>query len=420
MPPSGDRPASDPTPLGQSPSGDAASGESPSDAHRNVPFSQLLRERVTRSAALESIPYVRSRADKVGQAPGEVTFVGEAPAEPPRLSVIDYDAQALTASQPEDARALHPLRDRPTTTWINLDGLHDTDLIEKIGDHFGLHPLVLEDVAHTNQRPKVETYAGEEDGASYLFVVLKMLTYDDEHQTLQSEQISLALGAGWLISFQERPGDVFDPVRQRLRKAGGRLRRRGADYLAYALLDVIVDHYFLVLEAFGTRTEEIEEEIVEGDPSPRTQQHLNGLRRDLILTRRAVWPTRDLFATLERGSREDAVEERLISEEVRPFLRDTYDHAVQVLDILESLRDVVGGLGELYMSSLSHRMNEVMQVLTIIGTIFIPLTFIAGIYGMNFEYMPELGWRYSYFVAMGAMGLVSAALLVYFRRKGWL
>ena len=395
----------------------------PGDASpQKVPFTQLLRERLrhpgTRAGALA--PYVRSRAGKVGQMPGEVTFVGETPDEPPRLSVIDYDAETLTASEPQDAHALYPLRDQPTTTWINLDGLHDTALIKEIGDHFGLHPLVLEDIANTGQRPKVETFSGNADAPNYFFVVLKMLTYDADHQALRSEQVSLTAGPGWLISFQERPGDVFDPVRHRLHLARGRIRQGGADYLAYALLDVIVDHYFLVLEAFGTRTEEIEEEIVEGDPSPTTQQRLNGLRRDLILMRRAVWPTRDLFATLERGSREEAAEGRLISEEVRPFLRDTHDHAVQVLDILESLRDVVSGLGDLYMSALSHRMNEVMQVLTIIGTIFIPLTFIAGIYGMNFSYIPELEWRYSYFVAWGVMLLVGGVLLYYFRRKGWL
>lgn len=397
-------------------SGNAPEAPPRDDAER-VPFSQLLRRGVARTAArFNPLPYVQPHGDKVGQRPGEVTFVGDAPAGPPRLSVVDYDAEHLAAYEPDEARAIHPLRDQPTTTWINLDGLHDTALIKEIGEHFGLHPLVLEDIAHTGQRPKVEVFPDE--GGGYFFIVVKMLTYDDEQQVLASEQVSLAAGPGWLISFQEHPGDVFDPVRRRLQTGRGRIRTSGSDYLAYALLDVIVDHYFLVLEAFGTRTEEIEEEITEGDPDPAVQQRLNRLRRDLILMRRAVWPMRDLFATLERGG--TGGEEGIVGEPVRPFLRDTYDHAVQVMDILESLRDVTSGLGDLYMSALSHRMNEVMQVLTIIGTIFIPLTFIAGVYGMNFEYIPELTWRYSYFVAMGAMGLIGAALLIYFRRKGWL
>lgn len=393
-------------------------------ASERVPFSKMLRERVTRSAAhLNPIPYVRPRTQKVGQMPGEVTFVGKAPSEPPHLSVIDYDAHDLAAYEPADARALHPLRDSPTTTWINLEGLHDTDLIKDIGEHFGLHPLVLEDIANTGQRPKVEAFNGSDEHARYLFVIVKMLTYSEEHQALHSEQVSLTAGPGWLISFQERSGDVFDPVRHRLREGRGRMREGGSDYLAYALLDVIVDHYFLVLEAFGAQTEDLEEDITTGHPDPEVRQRLGDLRRDLILMRRAIWPTRDLFATLERDRATGdgpSKEARLLSEEVRPFVRDTYDHVMQVINILESLREVTSGLDDLYMSALSHRMNEVMQGLTIIGTIFIPLTFVAGLYGMNFEYMPELQWRYAYFVVLGGMGGVGLALVYYFRRIGWL
>ena len=400
--------------------GEPLDGASPPyNTPERVPFTKLLRERVARSAAqFNPVPYVRSHSKKVGQAPGEVTFVGQAPDVPPRLSVIDYTAEEIAAYEPEEVRALYPLRDQSTTTWINLDGLHDPGLIKDIGEHFGLHPLVLEDIANTGQRPKVEAFSGAGERSDYLFIIIKMLTYNEEEQALSSEQVSLAIGSGWLLSFQERPGDVFDPVRRRLHESRGRIREHGADYLGYALLDVIVDHYFLVLEAFGTRTEEIEEEITEGDPSPQVQGRLNDLRRNLILMRRAVWPTRDLFATLERGGIRDELP--LFSDELRPFLRDTYGHTVQVMDVLESLRDVVSGLSDLYMSNLSHRMNEVMQVLTIIGTIFIPLTFIAGVYGMNFSYMPELEGQYSYFVVLGGMAVLGLLLLYYFRRKGWL
>ncbi len=343
----------------------------------------------------------------IGLPPGSVVFVGEEGTGPVQFSVIDYTTDHLDETVPSDVEEVLPFRDSPTTTWINVSGVHDETVIQAIGDHFGIHPLIQEDIVNTGQRPKLETYP------DHVYVVLKMLYHDDEEDHLRAEQVSFVLGGSYLISFQEDPGDVFDPVRKRLREARGRIRARGTDYLTYALLDVIVDHYFVILEELGSRTEEIEEEVLE-EPQSETQERINDLRQDLVFMRRMTWPVRELLSQLER------LDSPLWSEETRPFVRDTYDHAVQVLDLVESLRDVVGGLTDLYMTSLSNRMNEIMKVLTIIGTIFIPLTFVAGVYGMNFEYMPELTVWYSYPVVMAVMAGIAGALLIYFRRKEWI
>jgi len=348
-----------------------------------------------------------NRKRDVGRPPGSVVFSGEEKAHAVRFSVLDYTNDTLEETDFSTAEEVLPYRDSATTTWINVSGVHDEDAVRTIGDHFGLHPLIQEDIVHTGQRPKLETYD------DHVYVVSKMLYHDEEEDHLRAEQVSFVLGGSYLLSFQEDPGDVFEPVRRRLREGRGRIRSRSTDYLTYALLDVIVDHYFVILEELGRRTEEIEEEVLD-DPQPETQEHINDLRRDLIFMRRMTWPVRELLSQLQR------LESPLWSDETRPFVRDTYDHAVQVLDLVESLRDVVGGLTDLYMTTLSNRMNEIMKVLTIIGTIFIPLTFVAGIYGMNFEYMPELTVWYAYPVAMAGMATIAAALLLYFRRKEWI
>ncbi len=343
----------------------------------------------------------------VGLPPGSVVFVGEEKTNPIQFSVIDYTADHIDEGTLEKVDEVLPFRDSATTTWINVSGVHEEEVIRTIGAHFGLHPLIQEDIVHTGQRPKLESYD------DHVYVVSKMLYHDDEEDQLRAEQVSFVLGGSYLLSFQENPGDVFEPVRERLRKGRGRIRTAGTDYLTYALLDVIVDHYFVILEELGERTEAVEEEVLE-NPHPETQERINDLRRDLIFMRRMTWPVRELLSQIER------LESPLWTEDTHPFVRDTYDHAVQVLDLVESLRDVVGGLTDLYMTSISNRMNEIMKVLTIIGTIFIPLTFVAGIYGMNFEYMPELGVWYAYPVVMAAMAALAIGLLLYFRRKEWI
>jgi magnesium transporter len=270
-----------------------------------------------------------------------------------------------------------------------------------------LHPLILEDVVSTRQRPKFEDYEKN------LFMVLKMLSYDDRSQSVQSEQVSMVLGSGFVISFQERMGDVFDCVRDRIRNAKGRIRKQGADYLAYSLVDAVVDSYFGILEKVGDKIEVLEDELV-SDPEERTLQAIYRLKREMISLRRSVWPLRELINGIQRS------ESTMISESTGLYLRDVYDHTIQIIDTIESFRDIVSGMLDTYLSSISNRMNAVMKVLTIIATLFIPLTFVAGIYGMNFDHMPELKWRYGYAAVWGVMLVVAILMLVYFRRKKWL
>jgi magnesium transporter len=286
--------------------------------------------------------------------------------------------------------------------------MHQVDIIEKLGRHFELHPLTLEDILNTGQRPKLE------DFESYVFVVLKMLSCNGPTGTVQSEQVSLVIGQNFVISLQERAGDVFEPIRDRIRNSKGRIRRMGADYLAYALMDAVVDNYFVILEKLGERVESLEEELV-GSPTENTLQQIHSLKREMIFLRRSVWPLREVISGLERG------ESSLVGESTGVYLRDVYDHTIQIMDTIESLRDMVSGMLEIYLSSMSNKMNAAMKVLTVIATIFIPLSFFAGVYGMNFEHMPELRWRWVYpYGFWAAIVGVVALMLVLFRRKKWL
>jgi magnesium transporter len=298
-------------------------------------------------------------------------------------------------------------KDNKRITWINIDGLQKISIIERIGNHFNLHPLVLEDIANTGQRPKMEDYT------EYLFLVLKMLQYSEEDNEIKGEQVSLILGSNWVVSFQETEGDVFDQIRERIRTDKGSIRKMDADYLAYVLMDAIVDNYFAVLEKVGEKIEEIEDETVT-NPSPETLQTIHDLKRQMIMLRKSVWPLREVISRLERW------ESKLINESTDIFLRDLYDHTIQVIDAVETFRDMLSGMLDIYMSSVSNRMNEVMKVLTIIATIFLPLTLVAGIYGMNFRIMPELQWEMGYPFALLIMLAVGITMLIYFRRRNWL
>lgn len=350
--------------------------------------------------------FLRKRS-AVGQAPGSISYSGPRPAHTVGLQVIDYTATHLDERPLDQAQDAFRFKDEASVTWLNIDGVHEEAIIQELGTHFGIHPLVLEDIVHPWQRPKVEFFD------TYIYVTLKMLTYDVSASQLKNEQVSLVWGKGWLLSFQEHPGDVFEPVRNRLRNGQGRIRGWGADYLAYALIDTLIDHYFVVLEQISERTETVEEQLLE-ELEGSLQQDINTMRRSLIGMRRHVWPVRELVSQLERS------ETPLITKQTRLFLRDAYDHAVQTIDLVESLRDVLSGLMDLFMTTLSNRMNEVMKVLTVMGSIFIPLTFIAGIYGMNFANMPELQWPWGYPVLMGVMVVMAAGLLLYFKRKNWI
>ncbi|TRO51783.1 magnesium/cobalt transporter CorA [Candidatus Bathyarchaeota archaeon] len=353
------------------------------------------------------IPNIKGRKKKAGLPPGTVVYVGRKKPAKTRIRITTFDQTYSEEKETIELGKLLPLRDNKKTTWINVDGLQKTNIIEEIGKYFGLHPLVLEDVANTGQRPKMEDYT------DYIFVVIKMLQYNEEDKEIKAEQVSLILGSNWVTSFQETEGDVFDPIRERLRTDKGRIRQMGADYLLYALIDAVVDNYFAVLEKVGEKIEEIEDEIV-SNPSPVTLQAIHELKRQMILLRKSVWPLREVISRLER------LESKLIDESTDIFLRDLYDHTIQVIDAVETFRDMLSGMLDIYMSSVSNRMNEVMKVLTIIATVFLPLTLIAGIYGMNFRFMPELEWGWGYPFALLVMLMVGLVMLFYFRRRNWL
>jgi len=350
---------------------------------------------------------IKKRSHKTGLPPGTLVHVGERKAEKVRIRILDYDEAQFEEKEAKTIEESFPFKDKPTVTWINIDGLHEVEIIEKLGSHFGLHPLLLEDILNTDQRPKMEDYG------DYIFVVLKMLYSGENKDEIEAEQVSLILGSNFVISLQEREGDVFDPVRDRIRKKKGRIRKAGSDYLTYALLDAIVDNYFLILENVGEKIEDTEQQLAT-NPSSETLQHIRELKNEMIFMRKSVWPLRELINGLER------CESTLIHESTGAYLRDVYDHTIQIIDTVESYRDMISGMVDIYLSSISNKMNEVMKVLTIFASIFIPLTFFAGIYGMNFEFMPELSWHWGYFALLGFMALIGISLVVYFKRKRWL
>ncbi len=357
--------------------------------------------------------FIKKGAKKPGLKPGTLIHVGEKKIDKPKITIFDYDETNFQEKPVESVEECFPFKDLPTVTWINIDGLHEVELIEKMGKHFNFHPLLMEDILNTGQRPKMEDFEG------HMFIVLKMLYFDEENYEILAEQVSIILGQNFVISFQEREGDVFNAVRERIRNGKGRIRRMGSDYLAYALIDLIVDHYFSILEKLGEEIEELEEALLT-NPKPETMQNIHELKREMIFLRRAVWPLREVISGLERS------ESKLIADSTRIFLRDVYDHTIQVIDSIESFRDMLSGMLDLYLSSISNRMNEVMKVLTIIATIFIPLTFIAGIYGMNFNpesspfNMPELNWYWGYPAVWAVMLGIGFIMFVYFRRRKWL
>jgi len=350
---------------------------------------------------------VKRKSKKVGLPPGTLLYVGEKRTEKVTIRIIDYDETRLQEKEARTVEDCFPYKEKPTVTWINIDGIHQVEIVETIGRHFGVHSLVLEDLLNTGQRPKMDNYG------NYLFIVLKMIYCNGKGSEIAAEQISLILGSNFVISFQEAEGDVFNPVRERIRSGTGRIRKMGADYLAYTLMDAIVDNYFAVLERLGEQIELLQEELI-ADPGPETLQAINHLKREMIFLRKSVWPLREVVNGLERG------ESALIKAETGIFLRDLYDHTIQIMDSIETCRDMLSGMLDIYLSSISNRMNSVMKVLTIIATIFIPLTFIVGVYGMNFKYMPELEWHWSYPLVLLLMAVIAVSMLMYFRRKKWL
>jgi len=351
---------------------------------------------------------VKKRSKKVGAPPGTLIHIGTLKPGDTKIELIEYDDGHLEKRQLPSLEACPLPKPGPAVTWINVDGVSQVEVLQHFGSCFGIHPLVLEDILATDQRPKAEDYD------SYLYVVLKMLTLDEKTGEIRAEQLSVILGEHYLLSFQEGlEGDVFGPVRARLKNEKSRLRVTGPDYLLHALLDVIVDNYFLVLEKLAERIEGIEDELIE-NPTTATVQGIYRLKREMLFLHKVVWPLREVVGSLQRR------DSQLIQDATVIYLRDLYDHTIQVVDTLETLRDMLSGMLDIYLSSVSNRLNEVMKVLTIIATIFMPLTFLAGLYGMNFKHMPELEWRYGYLALLVVMAAIAVAMLAYFRRKRWL
>jgi magnesium transporter len=344
---------------------------------------------------------LKPTSHKKGLPPGSMVYIGNINEET-ELNTIRYNKKLIEEDHPSNA-LLTP--QAGCVDWLNVTGLTNTEFISKIGAHFSLHPLVLEDIVNTAHRPKVE------DFGDYVYFVLKMLSLDSNGQ-MQIEHVSLILGESFVISFQERPGDVFDSVRERLRSAKGKFRERGADYLFYALIDSIVDNYFIVLEHTTDELEGLEEMALRGKEDGLTQ-HLYHTKRNLLLLRKSIWPLREMLSALIRDT------PKLIDEKSLAYFRDIYDHTIQVIDTVEALRDVTASVREMHMTEISNRMNSIMKVLTIIATIFIPITFIAGVYGMNFEFMPELKWKFAYPATWLLFLAIGAGMLWFFKRKKW-
>jgi len=350
--------------------------------------------------------YAGNRSIKTGLPPGTLVHVGNRKTENATITVLEYDENEVRKIKVDDPRDLAYYRDSAKNSWVNIDGLHDAKLLDAVGTVFGLHPLVLEDMLNTEERPKIEDYG------NYTFIAVKQLFIDENTGVLDTDHQNFILGKGFVISAGESRTRVFDPIRERL-ESGVRLRKMGTDYLAYTLLDAIVDNYFDVLEQQGEMIEKVEEILI-SNPVRSTLNKILDAKNDMLYIHKNIWPLREVANLLERG------ESPLIGHETRVYLRDLYDHVMQALDTTEIYRDILSGLLDVYLSSVSNRMNEIMKVLTIISTIFIPLTFLAGIYGMNFNYMPELGWRWGYFGLLGIMAVLSLLMLLFFKRKKWL
>lgn len=346
------------------------------------------------------------RSRKAGLPPGTPVHLGERKSETTRLTLLHYNEQRAVEQEMKTAREALALRDSPGVSWINITGLHEVETLAQFGDAFGLHPLVLEDILNTDQRPKLEDY-GE-----YLYIVIKRLGNGAPANEISTEQISLILGHNLVISFLESDSGVFNGVKDRILNNRGRIRRLGADYLVYTLMDAVVDNYFAIFETLGERIEVLQETII-SRPIPASLQTLHALKRELLFLRKSVWPLREVVSGMQRG------DSTLIHKDTWFYLRDVYDHTIHVIDTIETYRDMLASMMDIYLSSLSIRLNEVMKVLTIIATIFMPLTFIVGIYGMNFHHMPELSWRWGYPLVLLLMAGVTAGMLVFFRRKKW-
>ena len=351
--------------------------------------------------------FLKKNKASLHRPPGAVVFVGSQKVEQARVSVMDYDQGNLQELDLEKVVEGERFKKTDTVTWINVDGVHDTDLITELGRSFDLHPLILEDIVHTGQRPKMEEYD------DCLFLVVKMLRFDKDQEQVIGEQLSMVLGRTFLLTFQEQTSDSFEPVRERIRRQKGRVRGAGIDYLAYALLDVVVDNYIFIIERLGEKVEDLEEEVLFA-PSQAVLEKITRYKREMNYIRKAVRPFRELILQL------NSLDSDLISDKTAPFLRDMQGLALQSVEIIDTYREMLFDQLNVYNTGVSIKLNEIMKVLTIFAAIFIPLTFIAGVYGTNFEYFPELHYKYSYFIFWAVLLLVALVMVRFFRRRGWL
>ena len=348
---------------------------------------------------------MRKTRPEIGAPPGTLVYTGETKNERIKISLIEYNESEFIEEEFYDLSECISHVKPHLVKWINVEGIHKTEVIEKIGKLYGIHPLTLEDIVHVDQRPKFEDYE------HYVVAIMKMISYNNK---VVAEQLSIVLFDNMVISFQEpHGGDAFDIIRARLRQAKGRIRKAGADYLAYALMDAVVDHYFHAIEKIGDAVERIEEEII-GDSDNKSLMELYALKREMIYLRKQVWPLRDMISKVVRS------ETKLINPSTDIYLRDLQDHVTRIIDTVETYRDLLSGIMDIYLSTNANKMNEVMKVLTIMSSIFIPVTFIAGVYGMNFENMPELKTQNGYFITWGIMLSIIIGLMVYFKRKKWM
>lgn len=350
--------------------------------------------------------FLKNKSASIGKAPGSAVFIGTQKTTEITMHTIEYSPEVLNETTPSTVDELLPALENDNVSWININGLHDAGFIRRVGEEFGVHPLVIEDILYTGQRPKVEEYD------DYLFFVWKMMYISDENRIV-SEQLSIVLGRNFVLTFQERPGDVFDPVRLRIRKHKGRVRDNGNDYLAYALIDTVVDNYLSIIEQMGEKIEDIEDQIFDNfDKSILSK--INSYKREMNYLRKTIRPVRDSMQKLT------AMETELISHNSVPYLNDLLDLSTQARDIVDTYREMLSDHLEIYNSEVNNRLNEIMKILTIFSAVFIPLTFIAGIYGTNFEYLPELKYRYSYFIFWGVLVAVALGMIHFFKRKKWL
>jgi len=351
--------------------------------------------------------FLKKNKASLHRPPGAVIFVGSQKVGQARVSVMDYDQGNLRELDLKKVMEGERFKKTDSTTWINVDGVHDTDLITELGRSFDLHPLILEDIVHTGQRPKMEEYD------DCLFLVVKMLRFDKDQEQVIGEQLSMVLGRTFLLTFQEQPSDSFEPVRERIRRQKGRVRGAGIDYLAYALLDVVVDNYIFIIERLGEKVEDLEEEVLFA-PSLAVLEKITRYKKEMNYIRKSVRPFRELILQL------NSLDSDLISDKTSPFLRDMQGLALQSVEIIDTYREMLFDHLNIYNTGVSIKLNEIMKVLTIFAAIFIPLTFIAGVYGTNFEYFPELHYRYSYFIFWAVLLLVALVMVRFFRRRGWL